>query len=56
MTIRFEKRDIELDIVPVNENKFQIKNFFDLSRKNFVFLPSEAPSPTKIQNLANSFN
>ena len=37
MTIKFEKRDIELDIVPVNEIKFQIKKFFDLTRKNLIF-------------------
>ena len=55
MTIKFEKRDIELDIVPVNEIKFQIKKSFDLTRKNLIFWPSEPPSPTKIQNLTNSF-
>ena len=56
MTIKFEKRDIELDIVLVNEIEFQIKKFFDISRKNLVFWPSESPSPTKIQNLTDSFN
>ena len=56
MTIKFEKRDIELDIVLVNEIKFQIKKIFDLTRKNLIFWPSEPPSPTKIQNLTNSFN
>ena len=37
MTLKFKNRDIEFDIVPVNEIKFQIKNFFDLTRKNFIF-------------------
>ena len=32
-----EKRDNKLDIVFVNEIEFQIRKFFDTSRKNFVF-------------------
>ena len=35
--LQFEKRDNKLDIVFVNEIEFQIRKFFDTSRKNFVF-------------------
>ena len=56
MTLKFKKRDIRFNKVFVNKIRFQIKEIFDLSRKNFIFWPSEAPSPTKIQNLTNSFD
>ena len=43
-------------LILVNQIKFQIKKIFGFTRKNLVFWPSEPPSPTKIQNLKNSFN
>ena len=55
MTLKFKKRDIEFDTVFVNEIEFQIKNFFDICIKKLVFWLSESPSPTKFQNLTNSF-
>ena len=56
MALKFKKRDIKFDTVFINKIEFQNENFFDINRKNFVFWPSETPSPTKIQNLTNSFN
>ena len=37
MTLKFKKRDIKFNAIFVNRTRFQIKNFFDHNRKNFVF-------------------
>ena len=56
MALKFKIRDRKFDTVFINQIEFQNENFFDINRKNFVFLSSESPTPTKIQNLTNSFN
>ena len=37
ITLKFKKRDVKLDTIFVNKIRFQIKEIFDLSRKNFIF-------------------